>query len=256
MRKRSSLSRSAVFAPDPLRHVAGDLGEGDQLAVAIADRVDHHIGPKARTVPTHAPAFDFKTPGFGRGAQRALGHAGGAVLLGVEAREMRPDYLVWLVALDALGPGIPGRDPTLGIEQEDRVIGHALDQDPEELVGTGHQGRPGRSFLTGLDGKVVLVAHRPYRQPFKQKPRELCSKNEPQFRLRCNPPPTLSCHIRPTFSRSAQPASGGRSNRIGSVADKSPLGPKRFAARRAGNFAGWACRYGLCAIPQWHGSDK
>ena len=52
---------------------------------------------------------------------------------------MRPDYLVLLIALNPLGAGIPGRDPTLGIQQENRIIDYALDQDSEQLVAARRQ---------------------------------------------------------------------------------------------------------------------
>ena len=33
------------------------------------------------------------------------------------------------VALDALGPGVPGEDVPLGVEQEDGVVGSTVDED-------------------------------------------------------------------------------------------------------------------------------
>ena len=125
---------------DPLRHVAGDLGKRDQLAVPVADRVDHHIGPEARAVLAHAPALDFEPPGLGRGAQRALGHAGRQILRRIEAREMRADDLARLIPLDALGAGVPGRNAAVDIEQKNRIVDHALDQDAETA---GHCRAPG-----------------------------------------------------------------------------------------------------------------
>src|SRR5690606_22177392 len=42
--------------------------------------------------------------------------------------------LARLVALDALGPEVPGRDVPAGVEHEQRVVADALDHEPEQLV--------------------------------------------------------------------------------------------------------------------------
>ena len=47
--------------------VAGDLGEADQLALVVADRVDDDMGEEARAVLAHAPAFAFEPAFLGRG---------------------------------------------------------------------------------------------------------------------------------------------------------------------------------------------
>ena len=44
----------------PLGDVARDLGEADQLAVVVADRVDDDAGPEARAVLAHAPALGLE----------------------------------------------------------------------------------------------------------------------------------------------------------------------------------------------------
>ena len=48
---------SALLRLAPLGDVAGDLGEADQLAVLVADRVDDDVGPEAAAVLAHAPAL-------------------------------------------------------------------------------------------------------------------------------------------------------------------------------------------------------
>src|SRR5215212_3865953 len=55
------------------------------------------------------------------------------VLFCVEDREVLDDYLVFVVAVDALGPGVPGGDAPLGVEHEDGVILYPVDQEPEAL---------------------------------------------------------------------------------------------------------------------------
>ena len=46
----------------PLGDVAGDLGEADQLAVVVADRIDDDAGPEERAVLADAPAFLLEAP--------------------------------------------------------------------------------------------------------------------------------------------------------------------------------------------------
>ena len=48
---------------------------------------------------------------------------------------MLADDLVGRIALDALGPCIPVGDAPFGIEHVDRVVGHALNEDPEAPLG-------------------------------------------------------------------------------------------------------------------------
>src|SRR6185312_13523328 len=57
------------------------------------------------------------------------------VLGRVEAREMLADDLVGKIALDALRTGVPARDAPRAVEHEDRVVGHALHQPAELLLG-------------------------------------------------------------------------------------------------------------------------
>ncbi len=83
----------------PFRDVAGDLGVADQFAV-VDHGIDHHVTPKARAVLAHPPAFGLEPAGFGGGPQGAFGHAGLAVLLGIEGREVSADDLVGRIALE------------------------------------------------------------------------------------------------------------------------------------------------------------
>ena len=107
--------------------VAGNLGKADQLG-AVEHRVDHDAGPEARPVLAHAPAFAFELAFETRGQQCGGGDAAGLVFRRVEAREMLADDLVCLVALEALGAGVPGTDPTFGVEQVDGVIADARNE--------------------------------------------------------------------------------------------------------------------------------
>ena len=71
-----------------------------------------------------APAISL-FPGTWDDASR---HAGSAVLLGIEHREMPTDRLVGAVALDALRADVPGGDPSVDIQLEDGIVDHRLDE--------------------------------------------------------------------------------------------------------------------------------
>ncbi len=114
--------------------VAGDLGEADQFALVVPDRVDHHMGPEERAVLSDPPCFILKAPGCDRGLQAALRLASRLILLAIEAREMLTDDLVRPIALDALRAGIPARDMARRVEHVDRIVRDALDQQLELLL--------------------------------------------------------------------------------------------------------------------------
>ena len=52
----------------------------------------------------------------------------------IEAREVLADDLVGPVALEPLGPGVPGEDVASRVEHEDRVVPDALDEEPKALL--------------------------------------------------------------------------------------------------------------------------
>ena len=83
-------------------HVAGDLGEADQFAGLVLDRVDDDACPELCPVLAHAPPLGFVPAGRPRRFERAFGNAGFEVLRGVEAAEMLADNLVGRIAFDTL----------------------------------------------------------------------------------------------------------------------------------------------------------
>src|SRR5690606_27670728 len=102
----------------------------------LVDRIDQHARPEARAVLAYAPAFTFELALGGDQAQRALRHAGGAILDGVELRKVAADDLVGRITLDALGAHIPTRDAAVEIEHIDGAVGDAGDQLRELPVGS------------------------------------------------------------------------------------------------------------------------
>src|SRR5687768_4628651 len=115
----------------PLRDVAGDLGEAEQLAPFIVDGVEDDARPEARTVLADPPRLLLIFALRDGGGERPLRLAGGAVLVRIEAREMLADDLVGLVALDRLRPRIPVRDEAVRIDHVESVILDALDEGAE-----------------------------------------------------------------------------------------------------------------------------
>ena len=118
----------------PLGDVAGDLGEADQLALLVADGVDDDVGKKLRAVLAHAPGLRLELAGGGGGRQRAVGQASGAVLVGVEHREVPADDFLGGVAFDAFGAGVPAFHDAVRIEHDQRVIDDAGHQRAQLLL--------------------------------------------------------------------------------------------------------------------------
>ena len=128
------------FQPAPFGHVARDLREPAQLAtLLVVQRGDHHVRPEPRAVLAHAPAFVLEAALGGGEAQFRHRPAGAVGFLRVEAREMVADDLFGAVALDAFGAFVPADDDALRIEREDRVVAHAVHQQPEQFVAVGRR---------------------------------------------------------------------------------------------------------------------
>src|SRR5215213_9077906 len=64
----------------------------------------------------------------------AISRAGAAVLGGKEDVARAADHVGLMVAEDALGAGVPGRDPAVRVEGEDRVFLGALEDQAEPLL--------------------------------------------------------------------------------------------------------------------------
>ncbi len=115
----------------PFRQVPRHLGEADQFAGVIANGVDHHARPEPSPVLAQPPAFREEPPFAAGCLQRPPGELHRDVLGRIEGGEVPSDDLLGRIALDPLGARIPvGHDP-LGIERENGVVRHPLDQQPE-----------------------------------------------------------------------------------------------------------------------------
>src|SRR5690606_4677386 len=120
----------ALLALAPVRKVARDLAESAHRARLVAQRRDHHVRPEARAVLAPPPALVLVAPLGRRDAQLRGRHAARILVWRIEDGKVLPENLAFLVALQPLGPGAPGDDAAIGIEQEDRVVANALDDAP------------------------------------------------------------------------------------------------------------------------------
>ncbi|MNN03379.1 hypothetical protein D3C81_1160670 [compost metagenome] len=116
------------FSHFPVGQVAGDLGETEQFAVGINDRIDDHMRPEIGAVLAHPPALAFETSLTDRRIERTLRQTGGAILSGIEAGEMFAENFRFFVALEAFGARVPTGDDAVGIDHVDRIVDHRIDQ--------------------------------------------------------------------------------------------------------------------------------
>src|SRR5207302_2776475 len=123
----------------PIRDVASDLGEAAQLPVRSAERGDHDVGPELRAVLADAPPL-IGDAAHGRGPREQAIGLSVALLIRVEDRNVPSDDLAGRVALEALGSWIPTLDRSIGIEHEEGVVLHPVDQEAETLLALAHIG--------------------------------------------------------------------------------------------------------------------
>ena len=123
-----------LFLATALCQIARDLGEAAHLAFGIVQRRDRHARPEQAAVLAHTPALVLDTA-FLRGEfELALRPAALQGILRIEHREMLSQDFGGAVSLDALGAGIPADDLPFAVEQENRIVLHALDQQLQRVV--------------------------------------------------------------------------------------------------------------------------
>ncbi len=132
-----------------LGNVARDLGKPAQSAVLVAQGGDHHAGPETRPVLAQPPAF-LRIATGGGGLQRLGGPAGLHLLRRKKTAEVPPDDLLGAIALDALGAGVPRRDPPFRIEQVERVIMRPVHEQAKALLAGGQRLDPPFQLRIGL----------------------------------------------------------------------------------------------------------
>jgi len=135
----------AFFVRLALADVTRDLGEAAQGAIAVPQRGDDDVGKEASAVFAHTPPFVLEAAhpcGFDQRVIRPLPRDR---VRRLERGKVTAHDLVRRVSLDALGAGVPARDEPARVEQEDGVIGGALDQEPKRIVVRRHEVRRRRS---------------------------------------------------------------------------------------------------------------
>src|SRR6185312_11102881 len=115
--------------------VAGNLGESDELAFRIANRIDDDAGPEARAVLADAPTLRFELSFLERNLERAFWEIGCLILRRIKTGKMLADDFFCGISLESLGAGIPAGDETLGIQQIDGVVAYAGNQELKALFG-------------------------------------------------------------------------------------------------------------------------
>ena len=91
--------------------------------------------------------------------EEALWLARVAILWAEEGGVRLADDLVGRVSLDALGARVPGGDPTIGVQDEYRVVVHAFDEQAQELV-AGRRRRGGSPLARIAPACLERIEHR------------------------------------------------------------------------------------------------
>jgi hypothetical protein len=117
----------------PFGEIPRDLRESPRMTALVVQRRDDDVRPEALAVLPHAPSLVFETPV--RGGRLQLGRWFVQVLRRVEDREVAADHLISRISLDPGCADVPRDDRAHRIEQEDRVVDHALDEELEPFLG-------------------------------------------------------------------------------------------------------------------------
>jgi hypothetical protein len=151
--------------PLALGQVAGQLGEAQVSSRFVAQRGDGHVRPEPAAVLAQAPPDVDEAALFHGLLKLVLGPAAVAHLRRIEHGQMLADDLLGRVALDALRSDVPGGDPPVDVQHEDRVFAHALHQQAEaflalaQLVLVVAPLRQVAGDLGEADERAALVAH-------------------------------------------------------------------------------------------------
>jgi hypothetical protein len=103
-------------------------------AALVVDGADHDAGPEPRAVLADAPPLLLVAAGREGDLELVRRVVALDVRVGVEDREVPPEDLLLGVALDPLGALVPGDDPAVRVEHEDRVVARARHEQLELTV--------------------------------------------------------------------------------------------------------------------------
>src|SRR5579872_4702030 len=133
------LSRT-LFQCTPFGQVASYLGEATQFPLLVAERRDHYIRPKSRSILPDAQSLVGEPSFLSSHLQFPVRPPALARFGGIKHGKMLADDLVSLVALDPLRSLVPGRDPAILVQQEDGIISYATHQQTEDFVALSQTG--------------------------------------------------------------------------------------------------------------------
>src|SRR3569833_1364719 len=128
-------ARTLLLAADPIREIARDLREPDQLTRGVADRADNGVRPEPRAVRADAPALVLEPAGLTRDLELVIALPRRDVVRRIEPREVHAEDLVRGVAHDRARARVPRGHVALRIEHDQRVVADAVDQQPDALLG-------------------------------------------------------------------------------------------------------------------------
>src|SRR6185437_6097479 len=117
-----------------LCQVLRDVREARELALPVDDGTQDDLRPVGRTVLADSPSLELHLARAAGSRELVPRSVRDDVLGSIEIGEVAAEDLLRAVAGDALGPCIPGAHEPARIEHEERVIVHALDEEPEALL--------------------------------------------------------------------------------------------------------------------------
>ena len=110
----------------PLRQVLRDRGVAQQRPAVVMQCRDHHVGPEPRPILFYPPTFVLEAAVL-LGAIQCMGRpVADEVGRRIKDAAMPADDFGGVVLLDAFRAGVPAQDVPAGIEQDDRVVLHAV----------------------------------------------------------------------------------------------------------------------------------
>ncbi|HVJ68739.1 MAG TPA: hypothetical protein VM510_12180 [Caulifigura sp.] len=125
---------SLIFGYLPFSEITCDLGESPELSGVVIECSDYHIRPESAAILAKPPPLVFEATFFPGDFQSVLWPSAFNFFLWIKQGKMLPDDFVCIVLLDATGSGIPGGHMALRIENENRVVCDALDEELQQAV--------------------------------------------------------------------------------------------------------------------------
>ena len=122
----------------PFAHVPGELRKPMQSALRIPQRREHHVGPKPRAVFADSPSFVHVLAALGCFRQCLFWLAIHHIFWRIKHGKVLSDDFIRAVAFQAFGAGIPANHVPKGVQLENRIFLHRLDQQAEAFLAIPH----------------------------------------------------------------------------------------------------------------------